>query len=98
MENKLSVEEVKHVAKLARIGLDDAEIPSYQIELKQILNEIEKMNNVLNNDNEFLISPVDFECPLREDKVGDMLDIVTVMKNVPHKNGNYIEVPVVINE
>ena len=42
MEDKLTKEEVMHVAKLARIEIDDDELAMYQVKLKQILNEIEK--------------------------------------------------------
>ena len=39
MENKLTKEEVLHVAKLARIKIDEDEILKYQIELKKLLEE-----------------------------------------------------------
>ena len=38
MEDKLTKEEVMHVAKLARIEIDDDELAMYQVKLKQILN------------------------------------------------------------
>lgn len=98
MEDKLSIEEVRHVASLARIGIEDDEIASYQVKLKQILNEIEKIQDVVNYDEEFMITPIDHECDLREDKIGDMLTVEEALKNVPRKSGNYVEVPVVINE
>ena len=82
MEDKLTKEEVMHVAKLARIEIDDDELAMYQVKLKQILNEIEKIN----------------ECSLRADEEGEMLNPKEVLKNAPRHNGNYISVPVVIGE
>lgn len=42
MTDKLTREEVEHVAKLARIRISDSEMEKYQIELKKILDEVEK--------------------------------------------------------
>ena len=39
--DKLSREEVLHVAELARINISEEEIEKYQVELKQLLNEVE---------------------------------------------------------
>lgn len=42
----ISGEEVKHIAKLARLGLTDAEIKKFQRELSKILDYIEKLKEV----------------------------------------------------
>lgn len=98
MSDKLTKEEVLHVAKLARISLTEEEIEKYQIQLKKLLDEVEKIKMVeLKSDNK-LIAPVDHTTKLREDVAGDMLDPEEIMKNVPVSNGNFVEVPVMINE
>lgn len=98
MEEKLTKEEVLHVAKLARIKLTDEEIEKYQVELKKLLNEVEKINEVKGYDEDILIAPWDNNTETRKDLVGEMLDAKEVLKNVPHHSGNFIEVPVVITE
>ena len=42
----ISKEEVKHIAKLARLGLSDKEIGEFQKELSKILDYIEKLKEV----------------------------------------------------
>jgi aspartyl-tRNA(Asn)/glutamyl-tRNA(Gln) amidotransferase subunit C len=42
----LSKKEVKHIAKLARLGLDEKEIEKYQKELSSILDYVEKLKKV----------------------------------------------------
>jgi len=42
----ITKEEVKHIAKLARLGLSDKEIGEFQKELSKILNYIEKLKEV----------------------------------------------------
>lgn len=98
MEDKLSREEVLHVAHLARIEMDEDEIAMYQVKLKQLLNEIEKINEVKVYDEDMLICPTENKCTLREDRVGEMLNPKDILKNAPRHNGNYISVPVVIGE
>ena len=90
MGDKLSKEEVLHVAKLARIKVTEEEIEKYQVDLKTLLNEVEKINEVEGYDEEILI--------LRKDEAGEMLNPKEVLKNAPKHSGNYIEVPVVISE
>ncbi len=96
--DKLSKEEVLHVAKLAKIKVSDSEIESYEVELKKLLNEIDKIDSVKGYDEEMLIAPWNDDATLRKDEVGEMLDPKDVIKNAPRHSGNYIEVPVVINE
>jgi len=98
MKEKLTKEEVLHVANLARIRVDDKEIEKYQIELKQLLNDVEKINEVKGYDEEILIAPWDHNSNLRCDKQGPMLEKEQVLKNAPNHSGNYITVPVVIGE
>ena len=95
--DKLSKEEVLHVAKLARIRLTEEEIEKYQVELKKLLNDVEKINDVKGYDDEELIATWEENTKLREDKPGEMLDPKEVLENAPHHSGNYISVPVVIN-
>ena len=98
MTDKLTRDEVLHVARLARIKVSDDEIERYQVELKQILNEVEKINDIKGYDDDMLIAPWSNETTPREDEIKEMLDAKEVLKNVPRNSGNYIEVPVVIGE
>ena len=95
---KLTKEEVMHVAYLARIALNEEEIEKYRISLKKLLDDIDKIKEIKDYDVEELITPVNHTTRLRKDTEGEMLDYKEVMKNVPHSSGNFIEVPVMINE
>ncbi len=95
---KLSREEVLHVANLARIHLEEDEIEKFRVQLKQLIDEIDKIKDIKDYDDELMISPVEYNCELRSDEEGKMLDYKTAMKNVPHSTGNFVEVPVMLNE
>ena len=75
--DKLSVEEVKHVAYLARLELTDEEIEKFRVQLKSILNEVDKIKDIKDYDEEMMFSPVNHETELREDVPGEMLDYKT---------------------
>ena len=98
MEEMLSKEEVLHVADLARISLTDEEISKYRVQLKKLLDDVEKINEVKGYDDDILIACWENSAELRKDEAGDMLDPKEVVNNAPRHSGNYIEVPVVISE
>lgn len=89
---KLTKEEVLHVANLARLELIDDEIDEYAIKLKEILDEVDKIKDVDVEDCNRLISPNDNICALRDDKAEDMLSVDDVLLNAPKKMADYIEV------
>ena len=93
--NELTREEVLHVAHLARIDVAEEDINKYKIQLKQILDEINRINE-LDVDGDILISPTDNKNVYRED-VGINED-VDVLRNAPKKSGNYIEIKRFVND
>ena len=98
MNEKLTRVEVEHVAHLARIALSEEEIEKYQVDLKKLMNEIDKIKLVEGYDKNMMFSPVCDSAFLRSDEKGEMLTSKEALANVPKKNGNFIEVPVMINE
>ena len=95
---KLSKEEVRHVAHLARIYLSEEEIEKYRITLAKLYEAIDKIHEVKGYNDEIMISPVDEVARLRKDEVGVMLERKEALSNAPKTNGKFIEVPVMISE
>ena len=93
--NELTREEVLHVAHLARIDVTEEDINKYKIQLKQILAEITRINE-LDVDGDILISPTDNKNVYRED-IG-IQENVDVLRNAPKKSGNYIEIKRFVND
>ena len=96
--NKLTKEEVLHVAQLAKISLTEEEVKKYQVDLKKLLDEVEKVNDIKGYDDDILIACWEENTTLRKDEAGKMLEPKEVLKNAPRHSGNYIAVPVVIGE
>lgn len=96
--DKLTKEEVLHVANLAKLELTDEEINKYSYDLKQILDEIEKINDIEVDENGILIGPWSNDGVLREDEYKEGLKIEEVLKNVPKKIDNFALVRGVLND
>ena len=93
MKDKLTKEEVLHVLDLARLDASDEEIETYQTELYKMINEIDKIKELNDFDDEILIAPWSNDSILRSN---DELEIKNgdILKNVPSKKGNFISVDV----
>jgi aspartyl/glutamyl-tRNA(asn/gln) amidotransferase, C subunit len=96
--DRLSREEVLHVAHLARISLTEEEIEKFRVQLKVLMDDIDKIKEVKDFDDEMMYTPIEENTRLRDDVVGEMLSAKEATMNAPKKNGSFIEVPVMINE
>ena len=72
MQDKLTKEEVLHVLDLARLEASEEEIEKYQIELKKMINEIDKIKELNDFDEDLLIAPWTNDTKFREN---DTLEI-----------------------
>ncbi|MBQ3435467.1 MAG: Asp-tRNA(Asn)/Glu-tRNA(Gln) amidotransferase subunit GatC [Bacilli bacterium] len=93
--DKLTEEEVMHVAKLARIEISKEELEKYQVSLKKIFAEIEKIKEI-EIEGDILISPTSSVCPL-ESITDSISNPKEILANANDTSGNYIKVPVVID-
>ena len=88
--------QVRHVAKLARLALSDAEIGRMVPELNNILGWVEQLGEVDTDGVEPLTAVIDLKLRLRDDVVtdGDVRD--KVLANAPDAQHGFFAVPKVI--
>lgn len=93
MDCKLTKEEVLHVLDLSRLNASDMEIEKYRVDLFKMINEIDKIKELKDFDEDILIAPWSNSSVLRENS---LLDIPKgdILKNVPSKKGNFISLDV----
>jgi aspartyl-tRNA(Asn)/glutamyl-tRNA(Gln) amidotransferase subunit C len=91
-----SPEQVRHIAKLARIALSEEELERIGPELNNILGWIEQLGEVDTDGVEPLATVIDQKMRLREDVVddGDVRD--KVLANAPDAQHGFFAVPKVI--
>ena len=87
---------VRRIAKLARLHLDDADVPRVQSELNSILGWIEQLQEVDVSGIEPLAGGAGMALRLREDAITDGGRQEAVLANAPDRAGPFYAVPKVI--
>jgi len=92
----VSPEQVRHIAKLARIAMSDDELDRLVPELNAIIGWVEQLGEVDTDGVEPLATVIDQQLRLREDAVtdGDIRD--AVLANAPDAQHGFFAVPKVI--
>jgi len=90
----ISREEVKHIAKLARLGLTDAEIKKFQRELSKILDYIEKLKEVDVSKVKATSHSIKIENVMRSDEARSTKSEVRrkIVEQVPETKKGYLKV------
>ncbi|MCK5374230.1 MAG: Asp-tRNA(Asn)/Glu-tRNA(Gln) amidotransferase subunit GatC [Alphaproteobacteria bacterium] len=92
----LSKEEVKKVAGLARLRMNDEEMERLAPQLSNIIGFIEQLSELDTDNVEPLANVVDITLPLREDVVSDGNCGEEILANSQDANQGYFVVPKVI--
>ncbi len=92
----VSADQVRHIAKLARIAMSDAELERLVPELNAIIGWVEQLGEVDTDGVEPLTAVIDQKLRLRADVVddGDCRD--AVLANAPDAQHGFFAVPKVI--
>jgi aspartyl-tRNA synthetase len=97
VKEKISKEEVRHVAKLARLKLDDDEIELYQKDLNAILEYVETIGELDTRGIEPMTHVMSGENVWRADKPVDADNSEMLLINAPERENNYFRVPKIVN-
>jgi aspartyl-tRNA(Asn)/glutamyl-tRNA(Gln) amidotransferase subunit C len=92
----LTPDDVRKVAKLARLELDEAEVAKLTGQLESILHYIEKIGQIDMSDVEPMAHALAVKNVLREDSPEPGLPLEKVLENAPRTDGPFFEVPKVI--
>ena len=92
----VSREQVRHIAKLARIAMSDEEIERLAPELNNILGWIEQLGEVNTDGVEPLTAVIDQKLRLRADEVTDGGIRDEILANAPEAQHGFFAVPKVI--
>ena len=92
----VSPEQVRHIAKLARIAMSDEELDKLLPELNNILGWVEQLAEVNTDGVEPLTAVIDQKLRLRDDVVDDGNIRDSVLANAPEAQHGFFAVPKVI--
>ncbi|MBN1300550.1 MAG: Asp-tRNA(Asn)/Glu-tRNA(Gln) amidotransferase subunit GatC [Melioribacteraceae bacterium] len=88
--------DVEYIAKLARLELTEKETENYTDQLNQILDYMEKLNELDTSNIEPLSHPVENFNVFREDIIQPSVSREDALKNAPDANEEFFKVPKVI--
>ena len=96
----LTTEQLRHLANLAKLELNDEELDKLQKDLNGILDYVEQIEKLKLEDSEPLIAGPSQDMLLRED-VPENRDIETIKQIIvafPEKENGYLKVPKIIEK
>jgi len=93
---KLSHEQVKHVARLARLGLSEAEVEKFSLQLSDILENFEILKEVDTTNVPPAAQSIPLQNVFREDKVVKSYPQSEVLANAPRQEENCFKVQAIL--
>lgn len=93
---ELTLDDVKHVARLARLALDDQRLRQLMPQLESILHYVDQIQQADVSGVEPMAHALPLANVLREDVVEPSLPIEAVLQNAPQTDGRFFKVPKVI--
>ncbi len=96
-DERLSADEVRQIAALARISMNDEEIEIMRGQMVNILNNIDVLNNVDTDGVDPTGHSVDVRSVMREDQSRESLEPEDVLLNAPNSEDGFIRVRSVLD-
>ena len=96
-DERLSADEVRQIAALARISMNDEEVETMRGQMVNILNNIDVLNNVDTAGVEPTGHSVDVRSVMREDEPTESLRRDDVLLNAPSSEDSFIRVRSVLD-
>lgn len=94
----LSLDQVRKVAKLARLELSEPDLARMQQQLSAILDYVEELNKLNTDDVEPLAHPLPVRNVFRPDEPAPSLPPDAALQNAPSRVGEYFGVPAVFSD
>ena len=93
---KLSREEVLHIARLARLGLTEAEVDRLSEQLSHILESFEVLQQVDTTDVPPTSQAIALQNVLKDDEPAPSLTPDEILANAPRKEGEFFRIRAVL--
>jgi aspartyl-tRNA(Asn)/glutamyl-tRNA(Gln) amidotransferase subunit C len=94
----VTIKDVEHIAKLAKLEFTDAEKEKFTHQMNQILAYMEKLNSLDTSNIEPLAHVIELSNVFRADEVKPGVSTEDALKNAPAKNEQFFKVPKVLGD
>jgi aspartyl-tRNA(Asn)/glutamyl-tRNA(Gln) amidotransferase subunit C len=95
---KLKREEVLHIAALARVGVTDADVEKFQVQLSDILENFEALKKVDTSNVRPTAQSIGLQNVIMRDEIEPSLPEADVLANAPQREGDFFKVKVVLED
>ncbi|MFI5377731.1 MAG: Asp-tRNA(Asn)/Glu-tRNA(Gln) amidotransferase subunit GatC [Tepidisphaerales bacterium] len=95
-EQKISLDQLRHVAKLSRLAIPEEKLVRFTSQLESILEYVAKIGQVDTSGVEPMAHALPIHNVLREDVARPGLSLEQVLQNAPECDGPFFKVPKVI--
>ena len=95
-DKSITLDDVRHVAKLSRLALDESQLRRFTTQLESILGYVNKLGQVDVARVEPMAHALPLHNVLRDDVVEPALPVEKVLQNAPDTDGPFFKVPKVI--
>ena len=92
----LTPEEVRHIARLARVGLSDDEMPRLQSQLSQILDYFRRLQEVDTENVPPTAQTLAMHNVMRDDEPQPSIDKEEVLANAPQREDDHFRVRAIL--
>lgn len=93
----MDIEQVRKVARLARLELSDADLARMTEQLTNILNYVDQLTELNTDGVEPMAHPLPLQNVFRDDEPRPSLSPDEALKNAPVRLGNFFGVPAVLD-
>jgi aspartyl-tRNA(Asn)/glutamyl-tRNA(Gln) amidotransferase subunit C len=93
---KLSYEQVRHIAWLARLGLSEEEVEKFSLQLSNILENFEILKQVDTTNVPPATHTLQLQNVLRKDDVAESYPQAEILSNAPRQEGNCFKVQAIL--
>ncbi len=94
----VTIQDVEHVASLARLRFSDGEKETLRVQLNRILEYMEQLNRLDTTSVEPLSRVVEVSNVFREDRPAPGVSRNEALQNAPARTGEFFKVPKVISD
>jgi aspartyl-tRNA(Asn)/glutamyl-tRNA(Gln) amidotransferase subunit C len=98
MDKKIDISQVRQVAKLSRLQLDEETLERFSTQLSAILKYIEKLNEINTDGIEPLAHCLPVSNVFRDDMIKASMGVEKTLSNSPQRDGEFFKVPKIIEE
>ncbi|WP_020475327.1 Asp-tRNA(Asn)/Glu-tRNA(Gln) amidotransferase subunit GatC [Zavarzinella formosa] len=93
----MDIDNVRKVAKLARLDLSEADLATMTTQLSAILSYVDQLKELDTDNVEPMAHPLPLKNVFRPDELRPSLPVDEALKNAPARSGDFFAVPAILD-